>query len=196
MTLVMMRKALLTTLIMISLAALAVPAAAETLGTVSLRYVQPGAVHDASGEKETEEREQADGDQGYAGCMLKDEHDEIELAGLRFQIGVLEEALAAKPSDTDALRFLAHAYGSVGRDEDRLTADQRLSELLPRDPRSFYNLACSLALLQRTDEALDALAHAFSLGFHDGVLIRKDHDLDTLREVPRFVELMALLPDS
>lgn len=134
--------------------------------------------------------------QGTLGCMVREEHDEIELAGLRFQIGVFEQVLQESPSDAEALRFLAHAYGAVGRPEDRLHADERLCELAPRDPRSFYNLACSLALLERPKEALDALARAFQLGFRDGVLLRKDHELDPLRSDPRFIELAALLEDD
>jgi len=128
--------------------------------------------------------------------MVKQEHDEIELAGLRFQIGVFEQVLQDSPSDADALRFLAHAYGAVGRLEDRLRADERLCALAPRDPRSFYNLACSLALLARPKDALDALSRAFQLGFRDAVLMRKDHELDPLRADPRFLELAALLGDE
>ncbi|MHC4409842.1 MAG: TPR end-of-group domain-containing protein [Planctomycetota bacterium] len=127
--------------------------------------------------------------------MVKEEHDEIELAGLRFQIGVFEQVLLDRPADTEALRFLAHAYGAVGRSADRLEADRQLCELAPRDPRSFYNLACSFALLGQLEEAMDSLAHAFQLGFRDGVLLRKDHELDPLREDPRFIELAAMLED-
>jgi len=125
--------------------------------------------------------------------MVKQEHDEIELAGLRFQIGVFEQVLHDDPTDVDALRFLAHAYGAVGRLEERLRTDQRLCALAPRDPRSFYNLACSLALLGRTEDALEALERAFQLGFRDAVLLRKDHELDALREIPRFAQLASLL---
>jgi tetratricopeptide (TPR) repeat protein len=128
--------------------------------------------------------------------MVKEEHDEIELAGLRFQIGVFEQVLEESPGDVEALRFLAHAYGAVGRPEDRLKADESLCELAPRDPRSFYNLACSLALLARPDDALAALSRAFQLGFRDGVLLRKDHELDPLRADPRFIELAAQLGDE
>ncbi|MHC4940987.1 MAG: TPR end-of-group domain-containing protein [Planctomycetota bacterium] len=128
--------------------------------------------------------------------MVKQEHDEIELAGLRFQIGVFEQVLASRPADAEALRFLAHAYGAVGRAEDRLEADRKLCELGPRDPRAFYNLACSLTILGRLEEAMDTLQHAFQLGFRDGVLLRKDHELDPLRDDPRFVALAALLEDT
>jgi len=127
--------------------------------------------------------------------MVKEEHDEIELAGLRFQIGVFEQVLEKSPTDVDALRFLAHAYGAVGRPEDRLRADQRLCALAPRDPRALYNLACSHALLDHLDDAIEALSKAFRLGFRDGVLLRKDHELDPLREDPRFIELARTLEE-
>jgi len=127
--------------------------------------------------------------------MVKEEHDEIELAGLRFQIGVFEQVLEKSPTDVDALRFLAHAYGAVGRPEDRLRADQRLCALAPREPRAFYNLACSHALLDHLDDAIEALSKAFRLGFRDGVLLRKDHELDPLREDPRFIELARTLEE-
>lgn len=118
--------------------------------------------------------------------MTAQKHSEIDLAGIRFQIGVFEEALATRPDDADALRFLAHAYSVVGRHEDGLAADRRLVELLPGDPRAHYNLACSHALCGHPQEALDALEKACALGFDDLALLRKDKDLDSLRAEPRF----------
>jgi Flp pilus assembly protein TadD len=93
------------------------------------------------------------------------------------------------PADTEALRFLAHAYTAAGRIEDGLAADRRLADLLPRDPRVRYNLACSCALVGRIDEALEALAHACELGFDDLTLLQRDHDLDALRADPRYREI-------
>ena len=110
----------------------------------------------------------------------------LELAGLRFQIAVFEEALQATPEDTEALRFLSHAYSGVGRLEDGLQADRKLVELLPVDPRVRYNLACSCALTGRIDEAIDELEKACEFGFDDINLMRKDKDLDGLREHPRY----------
>jgi Flp pilus assembly protein TadD len=121
--------------------------------------------------------------------MAAEEHGDIELAGIRFQIGIFEEALVANRGDTDALRFLAHAYTVVGRLADGLAADRRLVELLPRDPRVRYNLACSCALNGQPEEALAALAEACGLGFDDLTLLRKDKDLDSLREDPRFAAI-------
>jgi Flp pilus assembly protein TadD len=99
----------------------------------------------------------------------------------------------ADPDDTDALRYLAHAYTVVGRPSDGLAADRRLVDLLPRDPRVRYNLACSCALAGQSDEALDVLAKAIELGFDDLTLLRKDTDLDPLREDPRYREIEARL---
>jgi Flp pilus assembly protein TadD len=123
--------------------------------------------------------------------MVAQERSELELAGLRFQIGIFEEALARDPEDTESLRFLSHGYSVIGRLEDGLAADRKLVELLPRDPRVRYNLACSCALTGRTDEALVHLEEACGLGFDDANLLRKDQDLDSLRDDPRFRELVA-----
>jgi Flp pilus assembly protein TadD len=121
--------------------------------------------------------------------MVLEEHGEIELAGIRFQIGIFEEALAANREDAEALRFLAHAYTVVGRLAEGLLADRRLVELLPRDARVRYNLACSFALNGNPDEALAALEKACELGFDDLALLRKDRDLDAVRDDPRFAAI-------
>ena len=120
----------------------------------------------------------------------------IEQAGLRFQIGMFEVALERDANDMEALRFLAHAYGSVGRHTDRLAADERLTALLPRDPRAHYNLACSHALLGQSDEAIAALEQACGLGFADPVLLRRDEELDSLREDPRFQAIERLVQED
>ena len=128
--------------------------------------------------------------------MATTEPNAIELAGLRFQIAMYEEALEVDPSDVEALRFLAHAYGVVGRASERLFADEKLTLLTPRDPRAHYNLACSHALLGHADAAITALESACGLGFCDAVLLRRDHELDSLRQDPRFLAVERLISDE
>ncbi|MHC4959652.1 MAG: TPR end-of-group domain-containing protein [Planctomycetota bacterium] len=123
--------------------------------------------------------------------MPREEPGALELAGLRFQIGIFEEALAEDPRDTDALRYLAHAYNLIGRHEDGIGIDKRLVALHPDDPRVRYNLACSFALSDRQAEALETLAQAVELGFEDINLMRKDQDLDGLRSDPRYLLMEA-----
>ncbi len=128
--------------------------------------------------------------------MVMEKPDAIELAGIRFQIGVAEEALSAQPDDTDILRYLAHNYILVGRAEDGLLADQRLVELLPKDARVHYNLACSYALTDKKAQALETLQAAHDLGFEDLELLRNDEDLATLRAEPEFKEIERRLAED
>jgi Flp pilus assembly protein TadD len=113
----------------------------------------------------------------------------LDLAALRFQVGICEEVLREAPKDTEALRFLAHAYFAIGRPEDGFAADRRLADLLPRDPRVRYNLACSCSLLGRPEDAIRHLREAVELGFEDLALLRRDRDLDPIRKDPRFREI-------
>lgn len=120
--------------------------------------------------------------------MVLEQRGELEQAGMRFQASILEEALGSRPDDIEILRFLAHAYSVLGRREEGLKVDLRLVELLPRDPRARYNLACSYALAGRNPEASQALRQAVVLGFEDLDLLRRDPDLDALREDPAYRE--------
>lgn len=125
--------------------------------------------------------------------VVRERPDAIELAGLRFQVSVAEEALEARPQDCDLLRFLAHAYTLLDRCGDGLAAELRIVEQLPADPRARYNLACSLALNGRKEEALSALEEAIRLGFEDAELLSQDDDLGSLRNDPAFVAMVDAL---
>ena len=129
----------------------------------------------------------------YHQQMASDRPDPLELAGTRFQVSVAEEALARDPDDIDVLRFLAHAYTVIGRIGDSVQCDERLVELLPRDARVRYNLACHLALLGNQEQALECLGTACELGFHDLKLLRDDDDLAVLRDDPRYRAIVARL---
>ena len=125
--------------------------------------------------------------------MESPDTDQVTLAGVRCQIAVWEEVLARRPDDTEALRFLAHAFTQVGRLEDGLEADRKLVELLPLDPRVRYNFACSLALSGQAEDALTELSYACELGFDDLNLLQRDQDFESLREHPDFRALCQQL---
>ena len=77
-----------------------------------------------------------------------------------------------------------------GRYADGLQIDKRLVALRPQDPLAHYNLACSFALLRKSDLALKTLRRAIELGYRDFRYMREDHDLDSIRHDPRFRQLL------
>src|SRR5262245_91390 len=93
--------------------------------------------------------------------------DPLEDIALRFEIRWAEENARARPDDLDALRMLAYAYSAAGRHEEALREDVRLVERAPERADLHYDLACSQALVGRTDEAFASLRRAVDLGFDD-----------------------------
>lgn len=115
---------------------------------------------------------------------------------LDFEIHFYEKLLTAYPDFVDVLMPLGEAYTRRGLHEKGLAVDVRLSELRSQDPYAWYNLACSYALLQRLDEALEALRRAFDLGYTDLKFLEKDPDLAPLRQSLKFREWLASLAAS
>ena len=105
---------------------------------------------------------------------------------LAFEIAFYERLLQDKPNFIDALMALGEAYTRRGWHEKGLAVDQQLTQLKTHDPIVWYNVACSLSLLRRLDEALEALQRAMALGYDDFEFLAKDPDLAALRQSPQF----------
>jgi len=116
----------------------------------------------------------------------------FELTSLRekndsqFEIRFMEGILRRDPCHEDALMLLAQAYTRRGEYEKGLDIDRRLVRLRPGDATAYYNMACSLSLLRKLDEAILALQRAASLGYRDVKYMLKDPDLANLRNDDRF----------
>lgn len=119
--------------------------------------------------------------------------ERMDQLGQEFLVEFLGRALSRRPDNLPVLSELATLLTRLGRLEEGLAADERLVQLAPGDPTVHYNLACSLALLDRADAALAALEHAVSLGYRDWEHLLGDEDLARLRPDPRFQELAARL---
>src|SRR5262249_1738458 len=119
--------------------------------------------------------------------------ERLERLGDEFLAEILGRASARHPDDVGVLSELAATLTRIGRLEEGLAADERLVRLAPEDPTVPYNLGCSLALLGRADRALDALEHAFALGYRDTEHLLADDDLATLRDEPRYHRLVERL---
>lgn len=107
------------------------------------------------------------------------------------ELRFLERVLDRCPRHVGVMKALGDMYTRTGRIDDGLDMDQRLACLCPRDDMVWYNLGCSYALSGHGDRALDALGKAVDLGYSDTDWMCEDQDLISLREDPRFVELVA-----
>jgi len=113
--------------------------------------------------------------------------------GDEFLASFLDQEVTRRPRSFEALELLGEVLTRLGRHTEGLAVDRRLVTLAPEDATVRYNLACSLALTQDTEAALQALTEAIGLGFENVDLLRTDDDLASLREDPRYVRLVAAL---
>jgi len=122
--------------------------------------------------------------------MKQPENDAAKLREDKQELEFLQRITARLPEDTEVLRALADLYTRTGATDEGLRVDERLSHLCSEDPLVWYNLACSFALSERKDDALDALARAMELGYDDYEWMKKDTDLSLLRGDPRFESML------
>jgi hypothetical protein len=105
---------------------------------------------------------------------------------LEFFAGVLQRS----PGYVDVLRLMSKLLTLKGRYADGLQVDRRLVQLCASDPLAHYNLACRYARLRRPDQCLKTLRRAVELGYRDFRYMREDRDLDSVRQDPRFRQLL------
>lgn len=110
---------------------------------------------------------------------------------LRIEIGFLESLRNRCPRNRLILEALGELYTKIGRYDEGLQVDLELTRLTPREALAWYNLGCSYALVGRKDDAFEALSRAVDLGYGDAGWMSRDHDLDSLRDDPRFKRLVT-----
>jgi tetratricopeptide (TPR) repeat protein len=100
---------------------------------------------------------------------------------------------ALRRENVSALIELGATLTRLRRYEEGLEVDRRLCRLQPDEPIAHYNLACSLALLGRADDAIEEIERSIDLGYDDLEHLVKDRDLRSIRQHPRFDELVRRL---
>jgi tetratricopeptide (TPR) repeat protein len=113
-----------------------------------------------------------------------------EQSQLDFELDFFGGILERHPCYVDALRAQGTNLTLKGRYAEGLQIDKRLVQLRPTDPLAHYNLACSFALLKRTEHAIKTLRRAIELGYRDFRYMREDRDLDSIRQDSRFRQLL------
>jgi Flp pilus assembly protein TadD len=101
-----------------------------------------------------------------------------------------EAVLEFLPDNPQVCFAYAYALHMAGDYEKAIEADRKAASFDQTRGIALYNLACAYALTGRPDEALEALAGSRAAGF-DISQGRSDSDLASLRDDPRFEQLMS-----
>ncbi len=98
--------------------------------------------------------------------------------------------LSLHPDDARAHIFFALTLVRAGRVEEAKVRAARAIELSPNDPLMFYNAACFYATIGETSLSLASLKNAITSGYGFYEWIKRDPDLDRIRNEPEYIELM------
>ena len=109
---------------------------------------------------------------------------------------LLVQAAVAQPTAVplDSLRARASHTLHAKRYAEAAALFQQQAQAEPSQQAkasAFYNLACAQALAGQAPAALQALAQAQRLGFHNLSLTRTDTDLTSLRALPEFTKVVG-----
>jgi len=113
-------------------------------------------------------------------------------AAARRALERVEKVIAVEPDHVRALGYGAASLSDLGERERAKEWIERGILLDPGNGQQIYNFVCALARLDEADAALDLLETIISTA-SEGLLAwcHTDTDFDSLRELPRFRELMA-----
>jgi adenylate cyclase len=100
------------------------------------------------------------------------------------------------PDEARPYVLAAGALARLGRRERAKECIDRAYSLAPDDDAILYNAGCALAILGEHEDALDALEKAIDAGLAGGDWVPQDPDWESLRDQPRFKELVARLGSS
>ena len=112
-----------------------------------------------------------------------------------------EPNLFRRPALFDAsheLQLRGVQLAKIGQLQAGLQTLKEAAKIAPFSSVARYNLACMHAKNGQYDEALSTLKLAVEMGFRDALIIAKDPDLDSLRDLHGFAEIAndAKQPDE
>jgi len=109
---------------------------------------------------------------------------------LKAAIKVYSRYLYQHPDDSRAHMLYALDLLLVGNNEEAKSEAAKAVELNPTDPLMQYNASCFYSRLGDKNLAIETLKNAMTAGYQDYEWIKRDSDLDNIRNEPKFLELM------
>lgn len=111
-------------------------------------------------------------------------------AALDSTLQMFPRYLSLHPDDARAHMFFAVGLVRASQIEQAKIKASRAIELSPNDPLMFYNAACFYSNVGDKTHALQSLKNAISTGYGFYEWIKRDPDLDSIRNEPEYIELM------
>jgi len=102
----------------------------------------------------------------------------------------LEQKSMSKPDNPESLKRLAALYSTRGENEKALDVLYSLVKIQPENPDGYYNVACVLAKDRKVSESIEWLKKSVDKGFRSWDLLKKDPDLQNLRNTEYYRELV------
>jgi len=162
------------------------PSDAEVHSSLGVVLMNQGRVRDA--ERHFAEAARIDPEseeiQGYL-AQARRQREKIEA-----DIAALQLKRKSDPRNEAVLHALGMLHAGNGDDVAALEAFMDLADLQPDNPEVHYNIACLHARANRTEEAVLWLQKAVDKGFNNWTLLKKDRDLENIRNTTFYRELM------
>ena len=124
--------------------------------------------------------------QCFLGMGMKEESRTMYRKALR----LIDERLELNPDDARACQIGSGAAANVGDKESAAEYARRALAINPDDPLLLYNITCMYALFGEANQALDYFEKAVDKGYGQKDWVAHDADLDSLRELPRFKQIL------
>lgn len=116
----------------------------------------------------------------------KAKHEETMASLLKF----FPSYLSQHPDDARGQMYFAIHLATAGRNEEAKVRGAKALEMNPGDSLMMYNAACMYARLGDTRLAAKTLKAAVAAGQEDFEWIKRDSDLDSIRNEPDYIEMM------
>ena len=118
------------------------------------------------------------------GLVLK-KMGRLDEARKDFETAIAKDTVA---TDGSSAHYALH---ELGRDEEAIAWMQKIIDEDPSDAGNWYDYACLYTRMNRVDDAFTALEKAFECGYRNFGHLEYDYDMDPLRDLPRYKELVA-----